>query len=144
MTISGVNRKVAQAHGFKVATAPDGTQYAVPTAAAVNPDGTRYTAATIQPDDFYEGDCGDSYIWIHDVGAHVPEIETGFDLDSDAVSYYWKVNRSDPYGSTSHSWAGGLALDTTWEGEWDIHGGGPGWEIAGVVPSSDALLWDGD
>lgn len=144
MTVSGVNRQIAEAHGFKVVTGPGGIQHAVPTPAAINPDGTPYRPKA-RPNDVVEGDCGDSYLWIHAVGGYVSEIETGFDLDDAAIAFYWRVNRSDPYGSDSNSWGGGLGLDTSWSGEWDVHGGGPGWETAGVVtPASDALLWDGD
>ncbi|NUR01253.1 MAG: hypothetical protein HOY79_33405 [Streptomyces sp.] len=143
MTVRGVDRKVAESHGFKVVTNPDGSQHVVPTASATNPDGSPYKQAA-HPDNSVEGDCGDSYLWIHAVGGHVSEIETGFDLDQGAVAYHWQVNRSDTWGSDSHSWGGGLGVDTSWHGEWDVHGGGAGWETAGVLPSSDALLWDGD
>ncbi|AOR29738.1 hypothetical protein BFF78_00295 [Streptomyces fodineus] len=143
MRVTGVNANLAKAHGFKVVTAPDGSQHAVSTPKAINPDGSPYRAK-VHPDDVVEGDCGDSYIWIHPVGGYNMEIQTGFDLDEDAVAYHWQASRSDDYGSDTYSWGGGLAFDSSWEGEWDANAGGPGWETAGVSPSSDALLWDGD
>ncbi|MDH6107795.1 hypothetical protein P3T36_006408 [Kitasatospora sp. MAP12-15] len=138
-----MDRKVAESHGFKVVTDPNGSQHAVPTASAINRDGSPYTSK-IHPDDSVEGSCGDSYLWIHPDGGYVSEIETGFDLDQGAVAYHWQVNRSDNWGSDSYSWGGGLGVDEEWHGEWDVHGGGPGYETAGVVPSSDVLLWDGE
>ncbi|GAB7188835.1 hypothetical protein ATKI12_8950 [Kitasatospora sp. Ki12] len=150
MTVRGVDRQVAESHGFKVVTGPDGTQHVVPTAAATNPDGSPYKATTAKatttfsPDNVVEGNCGDSYLWVHAVGGYVSEIETGFDLNMGAVAYHWQVNRSDTWGSDSHSWGGGLGVDTSWHGEWDVRSGGATWETAGVVPSSDALLWDGE
>ncbi|WP_329587115.1 hypothetical protein OG500_37500 [Kitasatospora sp. NBC_01250] len=143
MTVSGVDHAVAEAHGFKVVTEPDGTERAVPTASATNPDGTPYRAG-IRPLNQIDGDCGDSYLWIHSVGGYNSEIETGFDLGTGAVAYHWQVNRSDNWGSDSHSWGGGLGVDEHWHGEWDIHSGGATWETAGVVASSDVLLWDGE
>ncbi|MEU1631038.1 hypothetical protein ABZ746_38525 [Streptomyces sp. NPDC020096] len=143
MTVGGVDRKVAESHGFKVVTDPDGTQRVVPTASATNPDGTPYHAG-VRPQNEADGDCGDSYLYIHSVGGYVSEIETGFDLNMAAVAYHWQVNRSDNWGSDSHSWGGGLGADTSWYGEWDVRSGGATWETAGVVPASDALLWDGE
>jgi hypothetical protein len=142
-TVTGVSAKLAKAHGFKVVTAPDGSRHAVPTPKATSPYGSPYRAK-VHPDDVVEGDCGDSYIWIHPVGGYNMEIQTGFDLDEDAVAHHWQASRSDDYGSDTYSWGGGPALDSSWEGEWDANAGGPGWESAGVSPSSDALLWDGD
>ena len=150
MTVRGVDRKVAESHGFEVVTGPNGRERVVPTASATNPDGSPYRAkagvgaAAVSPHNVVEGDCGDAYLWIHPVGGFVSEIETGFDLNTGAVAYHWQVNRSDKYGSDSHSWGGGLGVDTSWRGEWDVRSGGVTWETAGVTPSSDALLWDGE
>ncbi|WP_143658679.1 hypothetical protein [Streptomyces sp. IMTB 2501] len=139
MRVTGVNAKLAKAHGFKVVTASDGSRHAVPTPKAINPDGSPYRAK-VHPDDVVEGDCGNSYIWIHPVGGYSMEIQTGFDLDEDAVAHHWRAGRSDDSGSDTNAWGGGLACGSPWEGEWDANAGGPGWETAEVSPSSDALL----
>ncbi|GAA2260522.1 MULTISPECIES: hypothetical protein [Kitasatospora] len=143
MVVGGVDRKVAESHGFKVVTDPDGTQRVVPTASGINPDGTPYHAG-VRPQNEVDGNCGDSYLYIHSVGGYVSEIETGFDLDMSAVAYHWQVNRSDNWGSDSHSWGGRPGADEHWHGGWDVHGGGATWELAGVVPASNVLLWDGE
>lgn len=128
----GFNAAVARAHGYRVRTAPNGTRYPV------------RPGARARPNDEVSGDCGDSWIYISVQGNWRSTITTGFDVDLPAIGFGWQVLRSDPYGSTTNSWGSPLAEDYSWEGSWQIQGGGPGMEYASVDPADSwALLTDG-
>jgi hypothetical protein len=130
MRVTDVDREVAESRGFTVRTRADGTEWVDRGGDARPLDEVEY------------GDCGSSWVFIDPQGDYWSTIRTGFAVDDLVLTYYWKVNRTDPYGGTTNTWGGALG-DYTWQGSWNIHGGGPGYETASVTPSSSVLLWDG-
>ena len=107
MTVTGVNAAVAKAHGYKVETLANGKQVAV-----------RPGAAAVSPQDTIPGDCGDAFLWFEPQGNKKVDIYTGFNLDEEAVFYYWDVEVTDSAGTGTKLFYGGLADDYTWSVNW--------------------------
>ncbi|MBV9450194.1 MAG: hypothetical protein JO345_30325 [Streptosporangiaceae bacterium] len=129
MYVAGFDAAVAKAHGYKIVTYANGDMQAVP----INPrsglpKGTLLVKAsapkgTIRPDDSgYSkeyGDCGDSWIYGYQIGAHKIDLESGFDVVLPAVKYRWTILLTDFNGDSEQGDSGWLAEDSSWSGEWN-------------------------
>ncbi len=136
MTVAGFDAAVAEAHGYKIVTLPDGHQASVPATARPG----------AQPDsqDTAHGNCGYSFVELDPLGHHNVELRTGFGVKLPAVSYTWLVEIQDRAGTSYQHWSGGLRFRSTWSGSRELHLTPP-WVDAGVVPGrSSALLEDGE
>ncbi|HEX4254301.1 MAG TPA: hypothetical protein VH089_04380 [Streptosporangiaceae bacterium] len=134
MTITGFNAAVAKAHGYVIRTDAQGRQYSVKAGApnVVSPDNTVY------------GNCGSSYLYEYAIGLDQVEIETGFNVNTPAVAYWWEYSMRDGGGTSSHTRAGGLAARSSWgdNERWGALTRGPA--SAWVDSGSDAILVNGD
>lgn len=137
MKIVGFDAAVAKAHGYAIRTDAQGRQYSVKAGAAAN----------AAPDDRVYGNCGDSWLYEFAVGNHAVDLETGFDVNTPAVAYWWRYWMHDLGGTTSHTYAGGLDFRNTWDNgpagqRWGALTPGPA--NAWVDSGSDAILDNGD
>ncbi len=133
MTITGFNAAVAKAHGYTIRTDAQGRQYSVKSGAG----------DAIGPNNVIDGNCGSSYIYEYAVGNHAVDIQTGFNITTPAVAYYWKYWMRDGGGTSSHSHGGGLALRTSWSDDERWGALTPGYATSWVDTGSDALLDNG-
>lgn len=134
MKIVGFDEAVAKAHGYVIRTDAQGRQYSVKAGAAANPT----------PDNRVYGNCGDSWLYELAVGNHAVDIRTGFDVNTPAVAYWWKYWMRDLGGTSSHTFAGGLAFRNTWDDDSRWGALTPGPANAWVDSGSDAILDNGD
>lgn len=134
MRITGFDAAVAKAHGYVIRTDSHGRAYSVKAG----------TASAATPDNRVYGNCGSSYIFETAVGNHAVDIQTGFDVSTPAVIYYWKYWMADGGGATSHDFGGGLLRRTHWgdDSRWGALTPGPA--DSWVDSSSDAILQNGD
>ena len=134
MTIIGFNAAVAKAHGYVIRTDAQGRQYSVKAGApnVVSPDNTVY------------GNCGSSYLYEYAIGLDQVDIQTGFNVNTPAVAYWWEYSMRDGGGTSSHTRAGGLAARRSWgdDERWGALTRGPA--SAWVDSGSDAILENGD
>jgi hypothetical protein len=133
MTITGFDAAVAKAHGYTIRTNAQGQQYSVKAGAA----------DAVSPNGVVDGNCGSSYIYEYAVGNHGVDIQTGFNIYTPAVAYYWKYWMRDGGGTSSHSHAGGLALRTSWSDDERWGALTPGYATSWVDTGSDAILDNG-
>lgn len=138
MTVTGFNVKVAAAHGYEIRTTPSGVQYSVK-------KGTPSTAtpSIAHPNTTIGGNCGSSYIDYNAVGNLSVKVQTGFNVDEPATSYWWLVVMKDNGGQSSHTWSGGLLLRTSWGVTRTFGGMTAGESDAYVSTGSSAILVDG-
>jgi hypothetical protein len=139
MKIAGFDAAVAQAHGYVIRTDARGRQYSVQAGAAA-----AASPAAVTPDNAIGGNCGSSHLYEYAVGNHAVDIQTGFNVNTPAVAYWWKYWMRDPGGTSSHTFGGGLARRTSWadDSRWGALTPGPA--SAWVDTGSDALLENGD
>jgi hypothetical protein len=137
MQIVGFDRAVAAAHGYEIKTAPDGREYSVKKGA------TATAAGGISTQNIVYGNCGSSYLWYNAIGNSSNRIQTGFNLNQAATSYWWLVVMRDGGGQSSRNWAGGLLLRTSWGVTSTVTGMTHGFSDAYVSTASSAILWNG-
>jgi hypothetical protein len=102
----------------------------------------RNRANTVAPADSVSGNCGSSYVYLHEKSNGEPvKMTTGFSVKNDAVAYSWSVYISGPnYTYTAH-FSGTLALDSSWNGSHtSTDNYAHGFWYADVNPDSYALL----
>jgi hypothetical protein len=133
MTITGFNAAVAKAHGYSIRTDAQGRQYSVKAGAA----------DAVSPNNVIDGNCGSSYIYEYAVGNHAVDIQTGFNITTPAVAYWWKYWMRDGGGTSSHTHGGGLALRTSWSDDERWGALTPGFATSWVDTGSDAILDNG-
>jgi hypothetical protein len=133
MTIAGFNAAVAKAHGYVIRTDAQGRQYSVRAGAS----------DAVSPDNVIDGNCGSSYIYEYAVGNHAVDIQTGFNITTPAVAYWWKYWMRDRGGTSSHTHGGGLALRTSWSDDERWGALTPGFATSWVDTGSDAILDNG-
>jgi hypothetical protein len=135
MRVTGFDAAVAKAHGYEIRTDAQGRQYSVKAGSNAAP----------APDNQIDGTCGSSYIYVTGAaGPRTLSVDTGFNVIFPADSYYWRIWLTDNGGVSTHSWAGGLFLDTGWEHKEKYSGMTPGPGYANVDLNSDAILVDGE
>ena len=137
MRIVGFDRKVAEAHGFEIRTAPDGREYSVKKGAAA------VAAEDVSAQTVVYGNCGSSWLYYNAIGNSSNKIETGFQLNQAATSYWWLVVMTDGGGQSNRTWAGGLLLRTRWGVTSTVTGMTHGFSDAYVSTASSAILWNG-
>lgn len=97
MTVVGFDPEVAAANGYPTTPPP------------VEPsDGE----VSIQGSVF--GNCGFSYVELYDAGVRRYRMDTGFGLNSSAVSYDWSVRVTAPGYDRTWNYGGGLWFRSTW------------------------------
>jgi hypothetical protein len=133
MTITGFNAAVAKAHGYTIRTNAQGRQYSVKSG----------TADAVGPNNVIDGNCGSSYIYEYAVGNHAVDIQTGFNVNTPAVAYWWKYWMRDGGGTSSHTHGGGLALRPGWSDDERWGALTPGFATSWVDTGSDAILDNG-
>jgi hypothetical protein len=101
------------------------------------------TSDAVSPDNVIDGNCGSSYLYEYAVGNHAVDIQTGFNITTPAVAYWWKYWMHDGGGTSSHTHGGGLALRTSWSDDERWGALTPGPASAWVDTGSDAILDDG-
>ncbi|MFI5660018.1 hypothetical protein [Streptomyces sp. NPDC051684] len=109
--------------------------------AAHGADGDVSTKGTVY------GNCGSSYVTLHQKSNGYPvRMRTGFDLKQPAVAYTWVVALTGPGFADDYESAGGLALQRSWDGEYNSDNDeSEGWYFASVAPvASNAVLWNGN
>jgi hypothetical protein len=153
MYVTGFNAAVAKAHGYKIVTYANGDMQAVP----INPrsglpKGTLLVRAaspkgTIRPANgdysaVYD-DCGDSWINGWQIGPHLINLTSGFDVVLPAVHFKWRILLSDFNGESEQGDGGFLAEDPSWSGEWE-NLTQYDWTVDQVENSSNVTLTDGE
>jgi hypothetical protein len=136
MHIVGFNKAVAAAHGYEIKTAADGRQYSVKKGAVT-------AAGDVSTENIVYGNCGSSWLYYNAIGNSSNKIETGFQLNQAATSYWWLVVMIDGGGQSSRNWAGGLLLRTRWGVTSTATGMTHGFSDAYVSTGSSAILWNG-
>ncbi|MFE8948165.1 hypothetical protein [Streptomyces sp. NPDC007856] len=136
MKVVGFDSAVAEQHGYKIVTLPNGKQTSVPKDGRVVP----HTA----PVPVIYGDCGESYIHFNSTGGNYEgEISTGYRLHHDVVRYGWTVDVTDRFGvGKLHD--SGWATGPNHEMHFLTHSGGSGDAVARVEGGSYAILLDGE
>ncbi|MGP3974382.1 hypothetical protein ACTWQF_10285 [Streptomyces sp. 8N114] len=72
-------------------------------------------------------------------------MRTGFGLKQPAVGYAWVAALTSPGFADDYESAGGLALQRSWDGEYNSDDESEGWYFAAVAPvASNAVLWNGN
>jgi hypothetical protein len=152
MYAGGFDLAVAKAHGYKIVTYSNGARQAVP----VNPKSGLKKGPLVAKDtatrgaltpansgyDEVTGDCGDSWINGSQTTTDHIDLESGFDLNSDAIAYNWSISLSDANGTSHQGGSGTLADRSTWEGQWNgLYQ--DDYTIDQVSTGSVAVLWDG-
>jgi hypothetical protein len=134
--VSGFDRTVATQKGYEIRTDAAGREYSVKSGVA--------SSGAVQPANVIDGNCGDSWVEFVATGHLNGQLGTGFDLDSVAVTYKWRVAITDQVGVGTKSWGGPLAARKTWSAVLDTHSGSRGAAFAQVVvPYSAAILASG-
>jgi hypothetical protein len=134
MHVIGFDRTVAQANGYEIRTAGDGTEYAVATSAA----------GDVSPANVVSGNCGFSYVYEYGIGNRAIELYTGFSVVRGAVDYSWRVQLDDRGGTSYRNYGGILRNRTTWQDDRVIGGLTRGPARAHVIPASSfAVLNNG-
>jgi ABC-type amino acid transport substrate-binding protein len=135
MKVTGFDAAVAKAHGYEIRTDAQGRQYSVKIG----------SKATATPNNQIDGNCGSSYIYITgSAGPRTLSVDTGFNVIFPADSFYWRIWLTDNGGVSTHTWGGGLFLDTGWEHKETYRGMTPGPAYGNVDLNSDAILVDGE
>ncbi|MFI9255265.1 hypothetical protein [Streptomyces sp. NPDC053069] len=114
MKVVGFDAAVAEEHGYKIVTLPNGEQTSVPKGGRVVPNTTVH------------GDCGDSYLHFHAV-----------------VRYGWSVDVTDRFG-VGRLHDSGWATGPNHEMHFLTHSGGAGDAHAQVEDGSYTILIDGE
>jgi hypothetical protein len=130
--IVGFDPAVARAHGYVIRTDSHGRQYSVKAG----------TKAGATPDNVVYGGCGDAFIYYYALGNRAVAVNTGWDVNFDAVYFSWKYYMVDRGGTSSHTHSGWL-LQSSWS-TYDQWGGmtqGP--SSAFVAANSYVDLADG-
>jgi hypothetical protein len=140
MKVTGFDAAVARAHGYVIRTDAQGREYSVQAGAAATASAS---ADAVSPDNVIDGNCGSSYLYEYAVGNHAVDIQTGFNVTTPAVAYWWKYWMRDPGGTSSHTHSGGLAARTSWADDERWGALTPGPASAWVDTGSDALLDNG-
>jgi hypothetical protein len=131
----GVDKAIADAHGYEVRTTSSGMQYAVKKGSPVTPENT------------LPGECGKSWVYFTaiDTRRHYSSIYTGWELnpnESGAWDFAWTVHVVDNYGVSDKHWGNPLASEHFWAGTNAFTSSGPGWAYA-QVSAGFVWLWDG-
>lgn len=140
--VGGFDARVAEAHGYKIATRPDGRQTSIPANAKI-------PTTSIHPlgYDETEGDCGESYIDFRGTGASAAVLSTGFTLNpgyADAIQIVWNVHIHDTRGDSDQPWKEThITGISDWHPDSRVLGLTRGPAEAWVSNSSIAILWDG-
>jgi hypothetical protein len=91
------------------------------------------------------GDCGSSFITVSDKPNHYPvAMQTGFDVYTGAIGYYWNASVGGPGYSHTYQSGGGLDFDSSWRGGYDSSQNLPAGNYTADVNFGIAYLWDDD
>ncbi|MEU8034666.1 hypothetical protein AB0C13_40005 [Streptomyces sp. NPDC049099] len=132
MKLVGFDAAVAEEHGYKIVTLPNGEQTSVPKDGRVVPNTTVH------------GDCGDSYLHFHATGGNYEgEISTGYKVHHSVVRYGWSVDVTDRFG-VGRLHDSGWATGPNHEMHFLTHSGGAGDAHAQVEGGSYTILIDGE
>src|SRR5690606_13650334 len=115
---------VAEANGYEVHEASDGTLYPVEAGSSV----------PLVPDNEVPGNCGTSHVYVTPIGGRQAVIQTGWvSTLGPAVDYSWAVTVADDYGVSVKTWGGSLWFRTSWVGTNLFTSSGTGWVFAEVT-----------
>lgn len=134
MKIRAFDKEVVAANGLEVVTR-GGVQQLV----------RKGAGPEAEPLGRIDGDCGYSYIYVSG-GNNIYYFNTGFHVNTSAVSYSWNVDMDGPWGySRNWGFGGALAFTQDWtSGTRSSVVDDTGWYSGEVVvPSSWAMLWNG-
>ncbi|MFE9454803.1 hypothetical protein [Streptomyces sp. NPDC006739] len=134
MKVVGFDAAVAEQHGYKIVTLPNGEQTSVPKDGHVAPHSIPVV----------HGDCGESYIHFYATGGHYDgEVNTGYKVDYSVVRYGWTVDVTDRFGLgklPDSGWATGASHEM----HFLTHSGGAGDATAEVEGGSYVVMIDGE
>ncbi|MGW4564104.1 hypothetical protein ACWEN3_17375 [Streptomyces sp. NPDC004561] len=134
MKVVGFDAAVAEQHGYKIVTLPNGQQTSVPKHGHVAP----------QSIPVVHGDCGESYIHFYATGGNYEgEVNTGYKVDHDVIRYGWTVDVTDRFG-VGKLRDSGWATGPNHEMHFLTHSGGAGDATAQVEGGSYVILIDGE
>jgi hypothetical protein len=143
MVIGGFDASVAAAHGYHRQTI-GGRPYAVKSGAGAADINTAVSTGVATPNTSpLWGPCGMSYVNFSAFGGLKANLDTGFALNYQAVSYSWTVAMADQIGVGTLSWSGLLWFRNTWSAATVTQSGAPGSAVAVVSTSSAAVLSNG-
>lgn len=130
----GVNREIAEAHGYEVRTGSNGVQYPV-------------KKGSTTPADTRTGNCGKSWVRFTavDRSRHYSSIVTGWQLndgEAGAIDFSWTVHVIDNYGVSDKHWGHPLASEHFWHDVNRFTSRGPG-PARAQVTSGTVIEWDG-
>jgi hypothetical protein len=126
MNVVGFNAAIAEAHGYKIVTYPNGDQQSVP----VNPSSHLPKSPILKHDrgihpdsnsDYNRviGNCGISWIAVLQIAPSQVQVASGFTVSSSpAVGYSWTVSLTDANGTSHQSESGTLFLRSAWAHTW--------------------------
>ena len=106
MTAVGFDPAVAISNGYAVVYDHNGK--AALSNASLN---GAQSGAIAAPQDVVNGNCGNSWVWLYDVGRLKYRVDTGFSVVMSAVHYSWKAT----VGGYPYTWSGGWAFRYSWQ-----------------------------
>lgn len=113
MNVTGFDRAVAKAHGYKIVTLPNGDQQSVPvdpksklrSGPVLHKATTRMHTNNSEYDEVY-GNCGQSWIRTTAVGDNKVSVASGYRyLPFPAFYWSWHITLTDPNGTSSQSYS---------------------------------------
>ncbi|QZQ53720.1 hypothetical protein KZI27_00320 (plasmid) [Curtobacterium sp. TC1] len=157
MTVAGYDPAVAEAHGFKIVTAADGSQSSVPITAAAKAEAAKAkafdataaakalgaSADAVTPQGTKPGNCGISVLTGSKGANDMVNFKTGFTVRLPYQEFNWRVQANGFITGGTKNWHGG-AGDGYWRKSSSIKAVGPGTALVPALNSAArSVLEDG-
>ncbi len=97
----------------------------------------------VAPANIVIGSCGESWVFMYDVGVREYQVQTGFRTNQPSVGYTWMTNVIQPASAYNHNhrWHGALAMNLVFSMQATATVRTGGWATAKATGYS--VLWNG-